>query len=694
MKNFILCLSIFISSNIAMGNGISIVNVSEGKILRLLNTSISVSIENQAAVVTTTQTFRNDFSATQKVLFGFPMPETATGTDLFYKINSVWYHANFSSNPQDTSHSGPGGTQAQYLTDYLGKTPLYFPIPGELGPDSLLTIQLVYVELLEYKFGSVQFSYPQNYLSIKNDPLDELKFNLNLRSGKAIQSLTCPSHSNAVSGYNGGTGNVTFVDYQCTPQTNFVVNYQLNSEELGIFSLSTFFKTESIPDQGFPGFFTTLVEPDPGTQISTIPKYFTLIIDHSGSMYGTKMEQAKAAAAFIMNNLNSQDYFNIIQFASGQIQLSNSHIPYTTQNKETALNFVKSIEAWDGTNISGAFSLAIPQFSTAPDTVASIIIFFTDGEATEGLTNTIELSDSIKTLNSLVGNKINIFTFGIGESVNTELLSLIASRNNGLFDLLSVSEVETKISEFYLKIKNPVLLNPSISIPSENISEIYPLKLPSIYKGQQLILSGRYKIPGSQPLTLTGTAFGRTVSYPVQLDLVDSSIQKHEFLSKIWAKKKIESLLVAYYLAGENTPEANAVKEKIIAVSLQFKVLSIFTSFSGGDTGGPATIDDKSNRSTIPLAFILDGNYPNPFNPGTKISIRILENTTSPFIISIYDILGRLIKTVTLFQTQSGELTWYWDGTDEMGKPVPTGTYIYTVSSGSVVLAGKMTLVK
>lgn len=83
------------------------------------------------------------------------------------------------------------------------------------------------------------------------------------------------------------------------------------------------------------------------------------------------------------------------------------------------------------TNISGAFSLAVPQFSTANDSTANIIIFFTDGQPTVGITNTTQLLTHVHTLIQSNESNIFLYCFGIGSDVNVQLLTLMGSQNSG-----------------------------------------------------------------------------------------------------------------------------------------------------------------------------------------------------------------------------------------------------------------------
>lgn len=117
------------------------------------------------------------------------------------------------------------------------------------------------------------------------------------------------------------------------------------------------------------------------------------------------------------------------------------------------------------------------------------------------------------------------------------------------------------------------------------------------------------------------------------------------------------------------------------SVSITFKLDSIGTTSIGSNEG-----------EKIPLQFHLSQNFPNPFNPTTNIRYEIKkENYVT---INIYDMIGRTIKTlITEFQP-SGNYTITWDGKNENGELVATGTYLYQLKIGEQAETKKMILIK
>ena len=220
---------------------------------------------------------------------------------------------------------------------------------------------------------------------------------------------------------------------------------------MGIFGFSTFQPDSTVPDNLGRGYFTFVAEPSP-TESEVIDKIFTFVIDRSGSMSGNKIVQAKEAARFIVNNMNEGDLFNIIDFSSEVNSFKESHVDASIDNINDALALIETISANGGTNISGALDTAIRQFGVVNDSTANIIIFLTDGAATVGTTNTNDILQEVRTLINAQETELSLFTFGIGNGANRQLLSLLANENNGLSDFLEndfVAELyESSINSF------------------------------------------------------------------------------------------------------------------------------------------------------------------------------------------------------------------------------------------------------
>ncbi|MBK6505868.1 MAG: VWA domain-containing protein [Ignavibacteria bacterium] len=667
-------------------NGVGVVNASTGIYLKLTATDIQVSVEMQVSITRTTQYFHNNLGADKTVAYAFPLPDGASATELRWKLNGVWHIAPISPSPQDTSL--PGGTMNQNLRNYLGAKPLFFSIPDTVVRDSLLVVELTFVQLLKYDFGDVFYNYPNDYRLIQNQTIESQEFEFTLSSQRTIDSIRLVSSNPLISiTNNGNLATIISNQYTAIPSVNYKVKYSLNLNQLGLFSYSTRIPDNLLPDS-LGGFFLFIAEPNPGTTADIIKKVFTLVLDRSGSMSGTKIVQAKNAATYIVNNLNPQDKFNIVDFETNVYSFRNRHVAYSMQTRDSALAYIQNIQTGNLTNISGAFSTAVPHFNTANDSTANIIVFLTDGLPTVGITERTALLNHVRTLIQSTETNIFLFSFGIGTDVDQQLLTLMSSQNNGFAEFLLNDEIESRITNFYRRIKNPVLLSPSVTFSSPDINNVFPNPLPNLYIGQQMIVSGRYTVAGMLNVTLSGRAFNQPVTYNYNFTRIDTPDVRYQFLTKIWAKQKIENLLVVYYSLNPNSPEAIALRQQIIALSVAYGVISPFTSF-GPPTNSPSQEELVGQDLNFPGDFKLLGNYPNPFNPTTTIKFIVKNDLSGVAVIRIYNILGVEIDRLTIDLNGSGIYSVLWNA-DKFS----SGAYFYSVDLGGEVMFSKMLLLK
>ena len=99
-----------------------------------------------------------------------------------------------------------------------------------------------------------------------------------------------------------------------------------------------------------------------------------------------------------------------------------------------------------------------------------------------------------------------------------------------------------------------------------------------------------------------------------------------------------------------------------------------------------------NNGNVLPTEFALHQNYPNPFNPDTRIRYDLPEE--SLVRIMIYDMLGRKIKTLVERNETPGHKSVVWDGSNDYGKQVSAGVYLFHIESSGFKQTKKMILLK
>jgi len=98
------------------------------------------------------------------------------------------------------------------------------------------------------------------------------------------------------------------------------------------------------------------------------------------------------------------------------------------------------------------------------------------------------------------------------------------------------------------------------------------------------------------------------------------------------------------------------------------------------------------SNELLPVTYILHQNYPNPFNPVTTLRYDLPEN--SLVNVTVYDMLGRQVKTLINQTQDAGYRSIVWDATNDYGKPVSAGIYLYQIQAGEYISTKKMILLK
>lgn len=112
----------------------------------------------------------------------------------------------------------------------------------------------------------------------------------------------------------------------------------------------------------------------------------------------------------------------------------------------------------------------------------------------------------------------------------------------------------------------------------------------------------------------------------------------------------------------------------------------------GAEVAVSDEIQYRVGSGALPMAFALYGNYPNPFNPLTTIKFDLPQN--GRVALRVYDLSGRVVRTLVDDNLVRATHTYQWDGTDDSGRRVASGTYYYRIDTDQRTASGKMTLVK
>lgn len=450
------------------------------------------------------------------------------------------------------------------LLEYLGRDLLkvrIFPIE----PNSTKKIEVAYTQLLKSDGGLLGYSIPLNTARYSSTPVKNFTLKLEIEAGSALKTIYSPTHNVEVLRHASKTATIALEQQQLSADKDFALFYSAEKHDLGM-SLLTYRKA------GEDGYFILFAAPGFDTsKRKAVPKDVIFVFDTSGSMSGKKMEQGKKALLFCIQNLNEEDRFEIIRFSTETEALFNSLKDVSDQTKKEAETFVTGLKTIGGTAINDALLTALAtgdKDSTRP----RLIVFLTDGLPTVG-------ESSVEAIVKNVAEKANgstrIFAFGVGTDVNTHLLDRIAEETRAASQyVLPDEDTEVKLSSFFSKINDPVLSDLSLDFSNIKTTKIHPGKLPDLFKGQQLMVLGRYKGEGKSTAKLRGkfSDEAKTFDYAVNFPAEET---KHEFIPRLWATRRVGFLLQEIRHRGEN----GELKEEVTDLARKYGIVTPYTSF-------------------------------------------------------------------------------------------------------------------
>src|SRR5574341_1186637 len=337
---------------------------------------------------------------------------------------------------------------------------------------------------------------------------------------------------------------------------------------------------------GEAGYIMLTVVPA-ATDAASVPRDVTVVVDVSGSMSGSKIDQAKRALNQLLGSLRGQDRFRLAAFSSTVSTYERGWTQATNGEVADARRWVDGLSASGGTNIQEALDEAF-RLSGDPHH-SNVVLFLTDGLPSVGEQNPERLAQMAER----AGSNARVFAFGVGYDVNTYLLDRLSAAGRGSTQYVQPNEDgEEALGRLVTKISHPVLTDLEIAEAPVRLSELYPQRLPDLFAGEELVLFGRYAGDGRRGgidgiegtdgtgrtvngrLVLTGRRAGRTERFEVRVTFPEHQ-RDNDYIPRLWAARKIGALTQSIKLNGSN-PE---VEREIRETALRYGLLTEYTSY-------------------------------------------------------------------------------------------------------------------
>ncbi len=378
---------------------------------------VTVSITDLAAVTDIDQEFYNPTAMRLEGHYLFPIPEGAVIKKFSMFINGKETEAEILDSKkarqiyEDIVRQMRDPALLEYQDRGLFRARI-FPIE----PNSTKRVKISYSQILAKDNGTVEYVYPLNTEKFSAKPLKDVAINVDIKTSDNLKNVYCTSHEADVARKDGRHAVVGFEQKETKPDIDFKLYYNTDRSGMGLSMLA--YKSKS--DEGY--FF---LDVSPGLDAGDAPvtdKDITFVLDVSGSMAGKKLEQAKKALLFCVENLNKNDRFQVVRFSTEAEALFSGLSAVNNDNLGKARTFINNLKAIGGTYIEEALKLALKE--TGSEGRPHVIVFITDGTPTIGETNEDRLVNSVKAAN---GGNTRIFTFGVGNDITPHLLDKISA---------------------------------------------------------------------------------------------------------------------------------------------------------------------------------------------------------------------------------------------------------------------------
>ena len=521
--------------------------------LQLQKQNASVEIGEASARVKLTQTFLNPRNRQIEGTYLWSVPAGAAISDLAVTLGGKKLSAEIL--PADKAREIYTGIVRQMrdpaILEFVGRDLVrakIFPIPA----NGKVEVELTYSQPLT---GN-RFNLPLRTPGVQQNVAATVDVTFKNRDVRAVLSPSHPVETVRSGEQTRVTGEFSSAD------RDFSLLWTRGDKAVDLQMLTYKSPTEN------DGFFMVLAAPDARADEAPIEaKDVTFVFDTSGSMNDNdKIEQARRALFTLLSNLRPEDRFNIVTFASDVKPFRDDLTPATPANLDAARAFIADIKAVGGTNIEAALDKALDEKSDDKARPKQIV-FLTDGLPTVGETRVEELLNDAQKENE---SKARIWTFGVGFDVNTRLLDGLASENGGDADyVLPKEDIETKVGALYEKIAYPVLTGLKLNFNVLDVYDVYPRRLPDLFRGGQMIVMGRYK-GTPKTASLSGTIGGAARTFE------GGQSAGGDELPRLWATRKVGFLIEDARRAGH--PIAGEVRDEILGISKKYGVVTPLTA--------------------------------------------------------------------------------------------------------------------
>lgn len=561
-------------------------------------TSARVAIAGVIADVKVTQVYRNTGTRPIEATYVFPGSTRAAVYGLTMHVGTRTLEAKIQGRAQARATYEQAKGEGRTASLLEQERPNVFQMNvANILPGDEIRVELRYTELLVPREGIYAFVYPTvvgpRYAGkagtdsstgeawVANPTLPAgtpspttFDLQVKLAAGMPIARMACDTHRTAIA-YRGGTAAEVKLDPSEAQGGNrdFILKYQLAGAQVQSGLLLHRGKDEH--------FFLLMAQPPKRVAPEAMPgREFVFVMDVSGSQMGFPIEVSKTLMKEMIQGLRPQDRFNVMVFeGSSAFWAPEGSRPANPENLAQALAFVRQQQAGGGTELGAALrkALALPR----SEGFSRTFVVSTDGYiSADG-----QVFDLIR---KNLGDA-NLFTFGIGTSVNRHLIEGMAHVGMGEPFVITAPEQAAREAErFRAYVSTPALSRVKVEAHGFEIYDVEPLNLPDVLADRPILCMGKWKGEAKGTLTVSGVTGTGAWSQVFHVGDVPAT-SDNAALRQLWARERIR--LLADYDGFGASPDRD---KQVEALGLRYGLLTSQTSFVAVDTevrnaGGQST---------------------------------------------------------------------------------------------------------
>lgn len=549
--------------------------------LPLEHTDVRIHIDGFVADATVTQTFHNPYDRPIEAVYLFPLPTRAAVHHLQIKLGERTIKGSIARRQEAErvyEEARDKGHVAALLTQE--RPNLFTQSVANIEPGARIQVTLRYVQPLEYEDGGYEVVFPMvagpRYVpgtarqSSRIQPArlppgmrssHDISLAVAIDAGVPIRAIASASHKLRIEHEAGAPSRarVTIAASDSIPNKDFILRYAVAGDKPE-------FAVLSHRDAGKGSFFL-LAQPPRARELPG-PREIIFVLDTSSSMSGAPLAKAKELVRRVLRGLRRDDTYQIVRFADTVSALGPAPIANKPRNIRPTLAWLDALDARGSTEMMSGIraALAVPH---DPHRLR-IMVFVTDGY--------IGNEDEILAMVQGSLGESRLFSFGVGSAVNRYLLEEMALLGRGDVQIVRPDEdTRAAVQRFHDRIDKPVLTDVRIDWNGLAVRDVVPARVPDLFSGQPLIVSGHYERGGAATITVHGKRAGRAVRFDVPVTLPERSVERPA-VATVWARARIAELSRALLRAKEQRHE-----DEIVALALEHELMSPYTAFVAVD---------------------------------------------------------------------------------------------------------------